>query len=113
MPNKTSGGAADYVLFGNDGKPLAVVEAKRTSVEVESGRQQAKLYADDLERRYGKRPIIFLTNGIKTHIWIDQTGGSPERQVSGIFSKRDLEKEFNKMEERSYCSERTRLKNAR
>jgi len=101
MPNKSSSGAADYVLFGDDGKPLAIIEAKRTSVDISNGRQQAKLYADDLERRYDRRPIIFLSNGIKTHIWIDQEGGSPERQVSGIFSKRDLEKEFNIMKMRS------------
>jgi type I restriction enzyme R subunit len=101
MPNKAGIGAADYVLFGDDGNPLAVIEAKRTSVELEKGRQQAKLYADDLERRFKKRPVIFLTNGIKTHIWVDQEGGYPERQVSGIFSKRDLEKEFNKMEMRT------------
>jgi len=97
MPNKTGAGAADYVLLGDDGMPLALVEAKRTSVDIAKGRQQAKLYADDLERRYDRRPIIFLTNGIITHIWIDQKGGYPERQVSGIFSKRDLEKEFNKI----------------
>ena len=101
MPNKTGAGAADYVLFGDDGRPLAVVEAKRTSVELEKGRQQAKLYADDLQRRYGRRPIIFLTNGIETRILIDQEGGYPERQVSGIFSMRDLDKEFNKMEMRT------------
>jgi type I restriction enzyme R subunit len=101
MPNKAGTGAADYVLLGDDGKPLALIEAKRTSVDIAKGRQQAKLYADDLEHRYGRRPIIFLTNGIITHIWIDQEGGSLERQVSGIFSKRDLEKEFNKMLMRS------------
>jgi len=98
MPNRAGTGAADYVLFGDDGRPLAVVEAKRTSIGLEAGRQQAKLYADDLEQRYERRPVIFLSNGIETHIWIDQEGGSPERQVSGIFSKSDLEKEFNKME---------------
>ena len=101
MPNKSGIGAADYVLFGDDGRPLAVVEAKRTSTGIETGRQQAKLYADDLERRYDRRPVIFLTNGIETHIWIDQEGGCPERQISGIFSKRDLEKEFSKIEMRS------------
>jgi type I restriction enzyme R subunit len=97
MPNKTGTGAADYVLFGDDGKPLAIIEAKRTSADIAEGRQQAKLYADDLERRFDKRPIIFLSNGITTHIWTDQANGYPERQVSGIFSRRDLEKEFNKM----------------
>lgn len=101
MPNKAGTGFADYVLFGDDGKPLAVIEAKKTSVDVEKGRQQAKLYADDLERRFGQRPIIFLTNGYDTKIWIDTENGYPERRVSGIYSKRDLEKEFNKMNSKS------------
>ncbi len=97
MPNKAGEGYADYVLFGDDGKPLAVIEAKKTSIDVAKGRQQAKLYADDLQARYGKRPIIFLSNGYDNRILIDQKNGYPERQVSGIYSKRDLEKEFNKM----------------
>ena len=63
MPNKSEEGHADYVLFGDDGKPLAVIEAKRTCVDVSKGRQQAKLYADLLEQKYGRRPVIFLTNG--------------------------------------------------
>jgi len=97
MPNKSKKGFADYVLFGDDGKPLALIEAKKMSESIEKGRHQAKLYADDLERRYQRRPIIFLSNGIKTHIIIDQKNGSAERKVSGIYSKRDLEKEFNKI----------------
>jgi type I restriction enzyme R subunit len=95
MPNKSGFGAADYVLLGDDGKPLAVIEAKRTSVGVEKGRQQAKLYADFLEKKFCQRPIIFLTNGYETKIWSDKY--YPERPVSGIYSKRDLEQEFNKM----------------
>ena len=66
MPNKSGYGAADYVLFADDGMPLAVIEAKRTSVNVEKGRQQAVLYANFLEQKFGKRPIIFLTNGYET-----------------------------------------------
>lgn len=100
MPNHVGKGFADYVLFGDDGRPLAVIEAKKTSVDVAKGRQQAKLYADDLERRFGRRPIIFLTNGYDTRIWVDQPGGYPERKVSGIYSKRDLEKEFHKLTHR-------------
>ena len=98
MPNKSGYGIADYVLFGDDGMPLAVVEAKRTSANVEKGRQQAVLYADFLEKKFGQRPILFLTNGYETRIWNDKY--YPERQVSGIYSKRDLEKEFNKMKSR-------------
>jgi len=99
MPNSSGFGKADYVLFGDDGLPLAVIEAKRTSVNVEKGRQQAVLYADFLEKKFGgRRPIIFLTNGYDTRIWNDKY--YPERPVSGIYSKRDLEKEFNKMKDR-------------
>jgi len=98
MPNKSGYGKADYVMFGDDGLPLAVIEAKRTSENVEKGRQQAVLYADFLEKKFGQRPIIFLTNGYETRIWSDKY--YPERQVSGIYSKRDLEKEFNKMKDR-------------
>lgn len=97
MPNKSDEGAADYVLFGADGKALAVIEAKKTSINVEEGRQQAKLYADGLAKQFGRRPIIFLTNGYDTRILIDQEQGYPEHPVAGIYSQRDLEKEFNKM----------------
>jgi type I restriction enzyme R subunit len=99
MPSKSGKGAADYVLLGDDGKPLAVIEAKRTSVNVEKGRQQAVLYADFLEKKHRQRPIIFMTNGYETRIWSDKY--YPERTVSGIYSKRDLEKEFNKMRGRT------------
>ncbi|AIZ56625.1 type I restriction enzyme EcoKI subunit R [Candidatus Methanoplasma termitum] len=98
MPNKSGCGFADYVLFGDDGSPLAVIEAKRTSRDVAIGRQQAVLYANFLEKKFGRRPMIFLTNGYETRFWDDRH--YPERPVSGIFSKRDLLKEFNKMENR-------------
>lgn len=99
MPNKSGKGAADYVLLGDNGLPLAVIEAKRTSVNVEKGRQQAVLYADFLEKKFRQRPIIFMTNGYETRIWSDKY--YPERLVSGIYSKRDLEKEFNIMKSRT------------
>ena len=99
MPNKAGVGYADYVLFGDDAKPLAVIEAKRVCKDVAAGRQQAKLYADLLEKKFGRRPIIFLTNGFDTHMWNDRY--YPERVVSGVYSKRDLLKEFNKLDSRS------------
>ncbi len=99
MPNQSGLGYADYVLFGDDGKPLAVIEAKKTCVDVAVGRQQAKLYADMLEKKFGRRPIIFLTNGFETRIWNDNY--YPEHRVSGVYSKRDLEKEYNKLTMRS------------
>ena len=92
MPNRSETGYADYVLYGDDGKALAVIEAKRTCVDVAKGRQQAKLYADLLEKQYGRRPVIFLTNGFETRI---EDGQYPERRVAAVFSKRDLEKMFN------------------
>ena len=92
MPNKSEVGYADYVLYDDTHKPLAVIEAKRTCVDVAKGRQQAKLYADIIEQKYKRRPVIFLTNGFETRI-ID--GQYPERKCSCIYSKRDLEKWFN------------------
>ena len=92
MPNQSETGYADYVLYGDDGKALAVIEAKRTCVDVAKGRQQAKLYADLLEKQYNRRPVIFLTNGFETRI---DDGQYPERRVAAVFSKRDLEKMFN------------------
>ena len=92
MPNKSEVGFADYVLYDDTHKPLAVIEAKRTCVDVSKGRQQAELYADILEKQYKRRPAIFLTNGFETHI-ID--GQYPERKCATIYSKRDLEKMFN------------------
>ena len=91
-------GFCDYVLFGKDGLPLAVVEAKRTSKDPNIGRKQAVLYADCLERKFGRRPMMFTTNGFETYFWDDQT--APQRKVSGIFSKDDLQKLMNRRTER-------------
>lgn len=83
-------GYADYVLWGRDGKPLAVVEAKKACKNPNTGRTQAKLYADCLELRFGQRPVMFTTNGFDTFFWDDK--GGPQRKVSRIFSKTDLER---------------------
>lgn len=98
MPNKSEVGYADYVLYGDDGRILAVIEAKRTCVDVSKGRQQAKLYADLIAKKQGRRPVVFLTNGFETRIDDNQY---PERKVSTIYSKRDLEKLFNLQSMRS------------
>lgn len=90
MPNPKGLGYVDYVLFGENGKPLALIEAKRTSLDVNQGKQQAKLYADCLESMHNQRPIIFLTNGFESRIWDDLE--YPDRKVSGIYSKSDLVK---------------------
>ncbi len=92
MPNKSEVGYADYVLYDDMQRPLAIIEAKRMCVDASKGRQQAKLYADILEKQYGRRPVIFLTNGFDTYI---NDGQYPERRVSSIYAKRDLEKLFN------------------
>ena len=94
MPNNQGIGFADYVLWGDDGKPLAVVEAKRTTVDPEVGQQQAKLYADSLEQMHGQRPIIFYTNGYKTRIWDDLA--YPPRTVAGFYKKDELASLINR-----------------
>jgi type I restriction enzyme, R subunit len=89
MPNEKSKGFVDYVLWGDDGKPLALVEAKRTRRDPVAGQQQAKLYADCLERRFGQRPVIFYTNGYEHWIWDDAS--YPPRKVQGFYKKGELE----------------------
>ena len=91
-------GYCDYVLFGKDGMPLAVVEAKRSSKDPNIGRKQAVLYADCLECKFGRRPMMFTTNGFETYFWDDLS--APQRPVSGIFSKDDLQKLMNRRSER-------------
>lgn len=86
--NQSGNGFADYVLFGDDGKPLAVIEAKKSVVNEEQGRVQACLYADALEKRYGIRPIIYYTNGYSIKI-VD--GIFPSRTVFGFHKKEELE----------------------
>ena len=88
MPNDSGLGYADYVLWGDDGKPLAVVEAKKTTVDPKVGRQQAKLYADCLQAMHGQRPIIFYTNGYKTYLWDDRAYAP--RVVAGFYKKDEL-----------------------
>ena len=88
MPNESGIGYADYVLWGDDGKPLAVVEAKKTTVDPAEGQQQAKLYADCLEVMHGQRPVIFYTNGYETFLWDDLA--YPPRPVAGFYKKDEL-----------------------
>ena len=89
MPSGSGVGFVDYVLWGDDGKPLALVEAKRSTVSIETGRQQGKLYADCLEAEFGQRPVIFLSNGYEHEIWDDVT--SAPRSIQGFHSKDELE----------------------
>ncbi len=89
MPNNKGVGFVDYVLWGNDGLPLAVVEAKRTRRDAKVGQQQAKLYADCLEAKFKRRPVIYYTNGYQHYFWDDVS--SPPRSVQGFHSRDDLE----------------------
>ena len=89
--NKSGAGKADYVLWDDDGKPLAVVEAKRSSRDATEGRQQAKLYADCLQARFGQRPVIFYTNGYVTLLLDDHRSADyPAREVLGFYTKDEL-----------------------
>ena len=89
MPNSAEEGFVDYVLWGDDGKPLAVIEAKRTKRDARVGQQQAKLYADCLEAEFGVRPLIFYTNGYEHWLWDDER--YPPRAVHGFYKKDELE----------------------
>lgn len=85
---KNTGDRADYVLWGADGKPLAVVEAKRTTRDAREGQQQARLYADALEQIYGQRPVLFYTNGYDIWLWDDLR--YPPRPVLGFYTADEL-----------------------
>jgi type I restriction enzyme, R subunit len=89
MPNNEGVGFVDYVLWGADGKPLGLVEAKRTRKDARVGQQQAKLYADCLEARFGQRPVIFYSNGYEHWIWDDTR--YPPRQIGGFYKRDELE----------------------
>ena len=90
QPTTSGIGYIDYVLWDDNGKPLAVVEAKRTSVSEQQGKKQAELYADGFEKTHGQRPIIFYTNGYNIWIW-DDAQGYPPRKLFGFYSKRSLQ----------------------
>jgi type I restriction enzyme R subunit len=89
MPNNEGTGFVDYVLWGADGKPVGLVEAKRTRKDARAGQQQAKLYADLLQARYGQRPVIFYSNGYEHWIWDDSR--YPPRQIGGFYKRDELE----------------------
>ncbi|MBK1784455.1 DEAD/DEAH box helicase family protein [Prauserella cavernicola] len=90
MPPNNGRGYVDYVLWGADGLPLAVIEAKRTNRSPEVGRNQAKLYADCVENQFGRRPVIFYTNGYEHWIW-DDAAGYPPREIQGFYTRDELE----------------------
>ena len=105
MPNATGTGYVDYVLWGDDGKPLALVEAKRTSRDPMDGQRQAELYANCLQQRYGQRPIIFLSNGYRHRLWDDLR--YPPREVQGFYKKDELETLIRRREIRQPLAQAT------
>ena len=90
QPTPTGKGYADYVLWDDNGLPLAVIEAKKTSTNAELGQEQARLYADGLEKMHGQRPVIFYTNGFDLFIW-DDSQDYPPRRLYGYYSKDSLQ----------------------
>lgn len=90
QPTESGEGFADYVLFDDNGKPLAVIEAKKTSEDPQKGRTQARLYADGIEKQDGQRPVIFYTNGYDLWIWNDAVD-EPWRKLYGFYSKSSLQ----------------------
>ena len=90
QPTDSGDGYADYVLFDDNGKPLAVIEAKKAAEDPQKGRTQAKHYADGIEKEFGQRPVIFYTNGYELWIWND-AAGEPWRKLYGFYSKDSLQ----------------------
>lgn len=88
MPNAQGIGFCDYVLYGRDGNPLAIVEAKKTSVSPEKGRHQVDLYGECMKAIYGYKPILYYTNGYVTKV-ID--GIYPDRTVMAFHTIDELE----------------------
>lgn len=99
MPNSSGKGSVDYVLYGKDSLPLAVVEAKKSAVDSNVGSHQAKLYADCLQKQYGQRPLIFLSNGFE-FFYINDFMGYPKRNVSGFFTQEELQLEVDRRQQR-------------
>ena len=89
MPGASGQGRVDYVLWGDDGRPLAIVEAKRSRHSALKGQEQARLYADCLEAMHGQRPVIFCSSGYEHWIWDDTR--YPPRPVQGFHKKAELE----------------------
>jgi type I restriction enzyme R subunit len=105
MPNRENTGYVDYVLWGDDSKPLMLIEAKRTTISPKAGQQQAKLYADCLEKVFGQRPVIFYSNGYEHWIWDDTS--YPPRPVQGFYKKPELELLVQRRSSRKKLAETT------
>lgn len=93
MPKSTNvseTGYVDYVLWDDDGLPLALVEAKKTIESASKGENQAQLYADSLEKMHGRRPVMYYSNGYEIFLWDDQFY-KQSRPVHGFYTKAELQ----------------------
>lgn len=91
--NTSETGFVDYVLWDDDGKPLALVEAKKSMENASKGENQAQLYADALEKMHGQRPVMYYSNGFETFVW-DDTFYKKARRVHGYYTKAELQTLF-------------------
>jgi type I restriction enzyme R subunit len=103
VTNPSGIGFVDYVLWGDNGLPVAVVEAKRSAESAEKGKHQAKLYANCLEQMFGQRPVLFYTNGYTHHIWDDAF--YPSRKISGFYKKEELQQLIDRRSKRKNLNE--------
>lgn len=105
QPTESGNGYIDYVLWDDDGLPLAVVEAKHTTKDARLGKKQAKDYADGLEKEHGQRPVIFYTNGHDIYLW-DDVQKYPPRKIYGFYAKSSLQHlvKFQRPEKQSLAS---------
>jgi len=106
QPTESGIGYADYILWSEDQKPLAVIEVKKTASDPRGGQTQAKLYADGLDKQYGTRPIIYYTNGFEIYMWNDSVN-EPPRRIYGFYSRQSLESYRFRLKER--CSIRDKM----
>ncbi len=82
-------GVTDYTLYRENGEVLAVVEAKKTAVDVRLAEAQLTHYVTEIEKHQSFRPFGFLANGLEIH-FVD-VGHAPKREVFGFFTREDLE----------------------
>ena len=104
QPTNTGKGYVDYVMWDDKGLPIAILEAKKTSVSAEKGKQQARIYADGLEKEFKQRPVIFYSNGFETYIWND-AANEPPRRIYGLYSYESLKYLLSQRTQRKSLSE--------
>jgi len=85
-------GVTDYCLYRENGEVLAVVEAKKTVVDVRLAEAQLEYYVREIEKHQSFRPFGFLANGYD--IYFVEVGLSAKRLVNGFFTRQDLENQL-------------------